>query len=44
MIHWSIDLLNAEIGNGRHGPPTLEKYRVAPRPYSWLTKFRLTGW
>lgn len=27
---WHIDFINAGIGNGSHGPLTLEKYRVEP--------------
>ena len=27
---WNIDYANAGVGNGSHGPGTLEKYRIAP--------------
>lgn len=38
-LYWSLDWKNAGVGNGSHGPGTLDKYRVYPEKISWKWKF-----
>lgn len=35
FVFWHLDYLNAGVGNGSHGPGTLEKYRVIPQKTRW---------
>ena len=39
FIYWHLDYLNAGVGNGSHGPGTLEKYRIVPAQYHWEWDF-----
>ena len=38
-IYWQLDWRNAGVGNGSHGPGTLEKYRVRAEKVSWEWSF-----
>ena len=38
-VYWSIDWKNAGVGNGSHGPGTLEKYCISPEKTSWTWRF-----
>jgi hypothetical protein len=38
-IYWSLDWENSGVGNGSHGPGTLDKYCVHSEKISWKWKF-----
>lgn len=38
-IYWQIDWKNAGVGNGSHGPGTLEKYCIRPEKTRWTWSF-----
>ena len=38
-LFWSLDWKNAGVGNGSHGPGTLEEYRIKPEKVSWTWRF-----
>lgn len=38
-LFWALDWKNAGVGNGSHGPGTLEKYRINPEKVSWTWRF-----
>lgn len=38
-LYWSLDWKNAGVGNGSHGPGTLEKYCIRPERVSWEWRF-----
>ncbi|MBR4664787.1 MAG: hypothetical protein IKO93_13015, partial [Lentisphaeria bacterium] len=38
-LYWSLDWKNAGVGNGSHGPGTLEKYCIRPEQVSWKWRF-----
>ena len=40
-VYWSIDWKNAGVGNGSHGPGTLERYCVLPEETSWTWRFEI---
>lgn len=37
---WNIDCANAGVGNGSHGPGTLEKYRIKPEKMSFAIRLQ----
>lgn len=38
-LYWSLDWKNSGVGNGSHGPGTLDKYRVNTEKVSWKWQF-----
>ena len=38
-IYWQLDWKNAGVGNGSHGPGTLEKYCIRPEKIRWTWSF-----
>ena len=39
VIYWQLDWKNAGVGNGSHGPGTLEKNCIRPEKISWTWSF-----
>ena len=40
---WNIDHANAGVGNGSHGPGTLEKYRISPGKFTFTIRLESLG-
>ena len=39
VVYWQLDWKNAGVGNGSHGPGTLEKYCIRPERTRWTWSF-----